>query len=383
MIIFSANYLPNLGGVERYTYNLSKKMIERGYQVTVVTSNTDKLPEYEEIEGIGIYRLPCYNLLRGRFPVSKFNKRYRESLKKLKKVKYDICITNTRFYLHSLIGVTYGKKNSRLNICIEHGTNHFTVNNKFFDFLGHYYEHFITLLVKQQCSLFYGVSLACNEWLKHFRISAKGTLYNAIDIDHINNILRTDISNDVRQQLKVPQGALLITYTGRLVKEKGILKLIEAVRHITQTNQDVYLAIAGDGDLAEEVERSTSDNIIYLGRQDFRKIISLLNTTDVFCLPTDYPEGFPTSVLEAAACKCYIISTTSGGSKELVISKEYGCILKENSVPELIRVIETLHKERDYLNSATSLSYNRCIENFTWSIVADKVAEISERIEKR
>ncbi|HGI5452569.1 TPA: glycosyltransferase family 1 protein, partial [Streptococcus pyogenes] len=31
--IFNGYYLPHLGGVERYTYNISKKLRERGYNV--------------------------------------------------------------------------------------------------------------------------------------------------------------------------------------------------------------------------------------------------------------------------------------------------------------------------------------------------------------
>lgn len=37
--MFSANYLPNVGGVERYTYNLAKKLAQRGNNVIIVTSN--------------------------------------------------------------------------------------------------------------------------------------------------------------------------------------------------------------------------------------------------------------------------------------------------------------------------------------------------------
>ena len=45
--LFCANYLPNLGGVERYVYNLSKSLIKLGHSVTVVTSNVFDLPSYE------------------------------------------------------------------------------------------------------------------------------------------------------------------------------------------------------------------------------------------------------------------------------------------------------------------------------------------------
>ena len=51
-VIFSALYLPNLGGVERFTYNLAKKLLAQGDQVTVVTSNVQGIQEHENSEGI-------------------------------------------------------------------------------------------------------------------------------------------------------------------------------------------------------------------------------------------------------------------------------------------------------------------------------------------
>ena len=65
--IFAAQYFPHLGGVERYTYNLSKKLIEKGNEVVIVTSNVYRLSDYEIVDGIPVYRVPCINLLEGRY----------------------------------------------------------------------------------------------------------------------------------------------------------------------------------------------------------------------------------------------------------------------------------------------------------------------------
>ena len=62
IILFSANYLPNIGGVEKYTQNLSLELASRGHKITIVTSNVFNLTEYEILEkNIEIYRLPCIN----------------------------------------------------------------------------------------------------------------------------------------------------------------------------------------------------------------------------------------------------------------------------------------------------------------------------------
>ena len=46
--IFAAQYFPHLGGVERYTYNLAKKLIMDGNEVVIVTSNVYHLSEFEK-----------------------------------------------------------------------------------------------------------------------------------------------------------------------------------------------------------------------------------------------------------------------------------------------------------------------------------------------
>ena len=80
--IFSAQYYPHVGGVERYTLYLSRKLIAAGNEVTIVTSNTGDLSGDEIQEGIQIYRLPCYDLLGGRYPVFKRNKEFKEEIQK-------------------------------------------------------------------------------------------------------------------------------------------------------------------------------------------------------------------------------------------------------------------------------------------------------------
>lgn len=374
-ILFSANYLPNLGGVERYTYNLAKELIHRGHKVTVVTSNVDNIVNYEIKENIEVYRVPCINLLKGRFPVLKLNKEFFKLLKSFNNKQYDLCIVNTRFYIHSLFGAIFGKKYSKKTIVVEHGTNHFTVNNKILDFIGHIYEHTITFFMKILCKEYYGVSLACNDWLKHYKIQAISTLHNAIDIDHINYLLNNSQLN-YKNKYNLLEDSIIITYTGRLVKEKGIIKLIQAVNEINKINKKVYLFIAGSGDLFDEINKISNENIKVLGKLDFNEVISLLKETDIFCLPTDYPEGFPTSVIEASACKCFVITTNAGGSKELIINKDYGIILKENSVVEIINALKLSINNEEYMKNAKELSYNRCIKNFTWDIIANKVERI-------
>lgn len=370
--IFSAQFLPHLGGVERYTYNLSKKLIEYGHKVIVVTSNTEELCDLEEVEGITVYRMPCFNLLHGRFPILKLSPKQQELHKNLFAQNIDYVIVNTRFYVHSYYGVSFAKKKQVPSIVIEHGTNHFTVNNKVLDFFGAIYEHFITSCMKRKCRDFYGVSKDCSKWLEHFGIYSKGELYNAVNIDEIHTLLE-NADDSLLHQCQMKENSFIIAYTGRLVKEKGVEKLIAAFRKVLIDYPSIHLCVAGDGELYDVLKAEETDNIHILGKLSFSQVISLLKRTAIYVLPTDYPEGFPTSVLEAAACKCYIITTKAGGSKELITDDEYGIILKENTIEEIAESIISAIADEKNRTHAENLVYKRITEGFTWDVTVNKI----------
>ncbi len=372
--IFAAQFFPHLGGVERYTYNLSKKLIELGNEVTIVTSNTQQIKVYENIEGIEVYRMPCFRLLDGRYPVLKFNSIFKKIHSILRNKCFDLVIVNTRFYLHSIYGQWFGKTQKIKVITIDHGSSHLSVDNKILDFCGSIFEHMITKIGQIFCKEYYGVSHASVNWLKHFHITARGVLYNSVNVEEIENI-RMHQKGKFRENYEIEDDAIVITFTGRLLPEKGIPQLISAFKRISQTNKKLYLFLAGDGPLESFVFKNKCRNIIPLGRLDFNNVIMLLSESDIFCLPS-FSEGFSTSILEAIACRCFVVTTERGGARETFPTEEYGEVIKNNNVELLLGSLEKVIIEPERRKKAVELSFKRLIENYTWDIVASKVNKL-------
>ncbi len=372
--IFAAQYFPHLGGVERYTYHLAKELIRRKDRVVIVTSNVQRLPSYECMDGIPVYRLPCLNLLEGRFPVLKPTGDFWKIHKTLKKMHFDKVIVNTRFYPHSLYGVLFGRKQGAKTIVIDHGSSHLTVHNPFWDTVGGWYEHFFTKILQLFCKDYYGVSQASVQWLRHFHIQAKDALYNAIDLEEIQERLMHPKRN-FRKEYGIPDQADVITFTGRLLEEKGLLPLVQAAKKICSQYPDTYLCIAGDGDLETELEKLADSHIKLLGRLDSGEITDLLSVSDIFCLPS-VSEGFSTSLLEAAACQNYIVVTATACPYELLPDSDYGNILPELSVNAIEKgLIWALTHPEDRQQAAARV-HERLIQNFTWEIVTDRVQKL-------
>ena len=372
--IFCANYLPNLGGVERYVYNLAKQLIKKGHSVTVVTSNVFDLSGCEIDEnGIEIFRMPCHNFMKGRYPILKKDREFKKLNKQLSQKHFDLVVINARFYIHSLYAANFAKKNNIKCITIEHGSTHLSVDNKYLDLVVAQVEHFVTLLLKRKCKNYYGVSDAAGRWSSHFGIKSEGTLYNAVDMESFEKALAKKVCN-YKKQYNIPEKDKIIVFTGRLLKIKGVYELLEAFRKLNR--KDVHLIFAGDGPEMDGLKLKASENVIFLGQIDFEHIVSLLDVADIYCLPS-VSEGMSTSVLEAIAAKTFVITTYNGGARELISSDEYGIITKGNTAEETLLAIEKALDD-DYRKCATEKAYKKLLSGFTWEKTAEKLQKTAE-----
>ncbi len=373
---FSAQYLPTMGGVERYTNNLARYLTAKGNRVTVVTSKTGALPEHEVLDGIEIYRLPSYSLMKGRFPVLRPSRQLRKLRQELRP---DIVIVQTRFYLLSLWGARWARKIHRPCLVLDHSTGHLTFGPGILNRMGEWYEHGITWQLRRTGAEFRGVSKACNKWLTHFRIQAKAPLYNAIDLPTIDALQQESGQENYRLLCGVHAGETLVAFAGRLVAEKGVLKLIDAVNRLRQEGEKLHLIVVGTGPLEEAVRAKEKEGIHFLGQFAFSQVVALMRQSDVFCLPTEYAEGFPTTVLEAAACRCFTIATNRGGSAELIADDSYGIILPDNEVDRLCAALRLALRDEAYRKSAAEKARQRLEAYFTWDKVSDHLIEITDQ----
>lgn len=366
--IFTGYAIPHLGGVERYVDKLSNALKKRGYTIVIVTSNHADLPPVEIINDVKVYRLPIRNIAKERYPIPRVNTHYRDLIKQVEDEHADYYLLNTRFHLTSLIGARMGKKRKVPVMLIEHGTDHFTVNNKVLDFFGKIYEHLLTMLIKTDVDRFYGVSKKCNEWLRHFSINASGVFYNSVDKADTLDV--KDYYSDLADE-----NTVVITYAGRLIKEKGVINLLEAFTKVQQqTSQSLKLMIAGDGPLLEIVKEkyTGNNNIQVLGRLDFDHVMSLYKRTDIFVYPSLYPEGLPTSILEAALMNCAIIATPRGGTQEVIPDDTHGIIV-EGSIESLQASLELLIENGEKREELAQAVRIRVEDIFSWDAVAENV----------
>ncbi len=379
-LFFSAQYLPTIGGVERYTQNLAKTLVKKGHLATVVTSALPNLPLQETDEdGIRIFRLPSHLLMNGRFPIISKNRTFKRISDIIWQTKYDFAVINTRFYTLSIWAAKQCHRHGVPAIVLEHGTKHLSLDNPLLNIAGGAYEHTAMKLVRRYCDNFYGVSKACNDWLLHFNVTARGVLYNAVDADILNNIAE-DTSFCIREKLSLPNDAPIISFIGRFIVEKGIWELLASFELLQKTLPCAILVMGGDGPLLDEVRSRNIPGVHVLGALAHRHCLALMRQSDVFCLPT-YSEGFSNTILEAAALSSCIVTTPTGGSPELIENNVGGILLSNLSHDTIANALSACLLDSDLRQKMGAEVYQRVTDRFVWSATAERLIDISSQQE--
>lgn len=360
--IFSAYFHPHFGGVEQYNYQLATQMVKSGYQVYMVTFNTENQVSREMLNGFQIFRFPVFALFKERFPLPKMNHQFKLLFKEIRAFNPDCILANTRFYTSTQLALYLGKKTKKPLYIIEHGTGHLSLGNKFLDFLGRQYEHVISHLIRKYAGGFFGVSKACNQWLKHFGIESKGVVYNSVDTEHVfPNEYR------VRELYNLPPDSQIIAFAGRLIKEKGVTELLAAFDRLSKKHQFLYLFIAGSGPLSETLSQFYANNprIIFLGAVSHENVLDLLKDSGLVVIPSYYPEGLPTLILEAGLCKCAVVATPMGGTRE-VIDRNNGMIIQAGSAENIYSALECLISDPEIINNMAENLHQKVISSYGW-----------------
>lgn len=389
--IFSAQYLPTTGGVERYTYNLACQLLRAGHRVIVVTSAVKGadgcfLPELEQAaEGPEVLRLPVWPVMGGRFPVPKPGRRTRRQWRWLWQQGIDFAVIQTRFYPLSVWASGQAFRHRVPALVIEHSTGHMPMGKGFAAFFAHLYEHAACWFQRRGCTDYYGVSQAVCRWLEHFHIQAKGTLYNSVNVQELRQQLEAAPATSWRQKLGYSPDAKLIVFLGRMIPEKGVGELLEVFEQKKFPN--TVLVLAGDGPALQgwQKDYQNNPNIRFLGNLSHDCALTLLSQADVYCLPTRYAEGFPTTFLEAAICGCPVITTVTGGTEDLFSDESYGlCISPKEGLlcRQLGCALEKALNDPVWRQTAAQRTRQRVEENYTWQATAQKLLAVAEKAVK-
>jgi starch synthase len=222
-------------------------------------------------------------------------------------------------------------------------------------------------------------------------------IYNGIDLNEYQRDERTN----VLEKHGINPAEPYAVFVGRVTRQKGIVHLLEATRHIDKSVRLVLCAGEPDtADLKAEVEalvqsiEAERGGLIWIQKMMPRpELIQVLSHARVFVCPSIY-EPFGIVNLEAMACGAPVVASAVGGIPEVVEDGKTGYLVsfepdgtpmgapkdREGFAKALAARINELCADPALASKLGSAGRKRVEDHFAWSTIAKQTAHLYERL---
>ena len=348
----------------------TNKLANPGGQVTASISLVEALTEFG-------YDVTIFDTTQASFPLPPLFKRILKGFSRLICVSYFLIFNKVEailifsgsgfsFIERILISIVARSLNVKTFFFMRDGHFQITINNSEFK------RKLIQLLVKVPDF----ICIQSDSW-KSFFIQK----FNLNDTKLL--VVRNWLSSEFQNQPVLPKNKnkkIVFCFVGWIVKEKGIVELLEASKILAAEGLDFELILAGGGDLEDFCKSFVINNnldsfISLLGWQSSFEIKELYSSSDVFVLPS-YAEGFPNSLLEALFMGLPIISTDVGGISDSLQNDVNGFLISPNNTSELLIAM------KNYLLNPELIFYHGSNSKTTVTKLHDKKNNIKIILDK-
>ena len=159
----------------------------------------------------------------------------------------------------------------------------------------------------------------------------------------------------------------LVGMVGRLNWKKGYEYALEAAAHLHRRIPDLRFDIVGDGSLRPALEDAAraaglGDTVRFLGQR--RDVPALMRRFDCFVL-SSVIEGMPNVLLEAMALRRPVVTTSAGGSAEIVADGESGLVVPPRDGVALADAVERVLTDPGLAQRLATAGERRVREHFS------------------
>ena len=147
-----------------------------------------------------------------------------------------------------------------------------------------------------------------------------------------------------RSEFGFPADAFVAGVAARLVSQKGLDVLLEALHQLRSRCPMLHVALAGTGDVEQELREQAArldiaDRVHFLGLR--RDVPDFLHSIDAYVLPSLW-EGLPMGLLEAMAAARPIVASAVGGVGVAINHEVSGLLVDRGRPDELANQLERL-----------------------------------------
>ena len=385
------SYYPQLGGTTTHARLLARDLSAKGMSHFVVTRRlSPDTPWQSELDGIRIVRvgptghgsLKKWGMLLRCIPVL-FKNRHQFDL---------IYVPGFRVLGISAVvfAAIFRKK------CVLRGVSCGEMSGAFFDDTAHklpiglrqLFRGFVGLrnCILRRADSMVAISQDLEDELVANGVSQERVIRipNAVDPEVYHPVAAAD-KLVLRQKLGLPAEALIVTYTGRLVRYKGLFPLLEAWIEIRERlpQQQLKLVLVGSGgndihncetELREFVTQNSLDgSVTFTG--DVEGVAPWLQASDIFAFPTEN-EAFGISLIEAMACALPSVSTDVGGVKDIVQHNQNAIIFEAGNAKHLAESLAKLITDQQLRESLGQAALQTIRDKFSTEKISAQYFEL-------
>jgi glycosyltransferase involved in cell wall biosynthesis len=379
LCLVTHTFLPHVGGIERVVYEQCKRLMRKQFDPMVLTHRNYTEKSYV-FDGI---RVQCYDSVNIGFrlgipyaipQVSSF-KTFLEMVK-----SNDLIHVHGHPYLSSLLAGKIAKRYGKPLVLTQHNT--FIEYNNFFDTVEKLNDLAIGKQVLKEADRIVVVSNATKKYVLSLGAAPEKirVLHNGVDLTRFKPV--TEIKEEMRKKLGIPQDRSVALTVRRLVYKNGIDTLIESAKIAIKKNPKLVFIAVGKGPDFKEVREKIAQlrlqkNFRLTGFVSDKELPRYYNTADFFVLPSKSGEGLPLVALEAMACGLPVIATNVGGTSE-ILKEDYGKLVPPNSPESLAKAILGFsHNDFSVLRKDLRTMIE---QKYSWDTNVEKLGEIYEEL---
>jgi glycosyltransferase involved in cell wall biosynthesis len=176
-----------------------------------------------------------------------------------------------------------------------------------------------------------------------------------------------------------------VLFAGRLVREKGVLILLQAFRQVLDRVPSARLDIAGSGpeaDLARSMaaEKGLSDRVVFHGWLSHNDLEHLYSRAWVQAAPSVWDEPFGMVAIEAAARGVPAVVSDVGGLAEIVIEEETGFKVPPGEPDALARALLRFVGDKALAETMGARARLRAAGHFSIERHVDRIRDLYQRV---
>ena len=315
ILVVSEHFYP-YGGAELSLWKLCGALTHKGHRLHVITARRDGEPDYEEKEGIEIFRPFATGNLAHRFA---FALRLQSYLKRWVQGR-DIDIIYNLSYVPTVPATRIAQKFSIPSVTL---LGHFC-GRKWFQLAGPFLALFnilsetLTLRLARHHALVAQCRDTADKVSAHTNADIEVICNTLLDPAAINQAKKETVSKKLREDLGVGDDELFLLHVGALIRTKNVYNLIRA---LSDWQRKFKLVLVGNGPERTRIETlvqrlNLAGDVFLLGEKPHEETLSIIKSCDVLLL-SSICEQVPNVVLEALALGRLVIATRVGGVPEI------------------------------------------------------------------